>query len=436
MRILREAGAKSDWEWEEALRVIIDHPHYKCIPSLQERKELFQRFREIERVAERDQRTRAAMQAREAFRAMLENDTRIQASTRWSEAMDWLKDHPEFKAIPSPRDRVELFEEFISSLKRSNTVRRPPALDRFSELLRSVPEITGTTRWKEAIQLFSATEAYQQSPDLHKIDPIDMLLEFENHIKALDQEQHRLRVEAHKAQRTAERHARKAMHALIRGLVDTGRFTALTSWREFCELCGAEPCFEAMITAHPSDPTPLDLYWDTLDELQRAYLADRPAIMAAVSSEPPKDLCKFTDTVRQDAGFSTIKGLQHIELAFKELALRAQKPPVHTSSGKEVDRKLVEAYKHLVKHWKGPPEITLESRYEDFRPVLEKHAEFTALADEEVRRLYFDKYIQHLRKKLGADPGEPAKPAPRESDPEEGEVIEEDYSRHRSRRYY
>jgi len=117
--MLRGAGVKSDWEWEETLRVVIDHPHYKVIPTLQERKEVFAKFRNVQRQIERDERARMIKEAKEAFVKMLENDERVQVGTRWSEAMEWFKEEEEFKAISSPRDRVEFFEEYISTLKRS-----------------------------------------------------------------------------------------------------------------------------------------------------------------------------------------------------------------------------------------------------------------------------------------------------------------------------
>lgn len=432
MQILRDAGVKSDSEWEQALRLIIDHPSYKCIPTLQERKEVFARYKDIQRIKERDERYLKHQEDREAFKRMLSEDPRIVATTRWSEALDWLQERDEFKVITSPRDRVELFEEYISHLRRNHGGRKQSsALTKFAELLRSLPEISLETRWKEAIQIFSSSPAYLSTTDLQKLDPVDMLLEYEEYIKEMEATEQNQKRQLLEEKRRKERRARKDLRAIIKELIDGGQITALTTWKEFCGLTRHYPCFEAMITEHPSDPTPLDYYWDALDELQLAYIPDRRIILTAVGDEPPKDLRKFTDKVRKDEHFSGVQDLRHIELAFRELSLRKEIPPL-TSVKKssppldsiDVDRKLIDKYKHLIKHWPGQP-ITLDSTYDEFRPLLQSHEAFQAIPDESVRRLYFDKYIHHLKKKVTSSQ------PPEDAEPEEGEVLEDpdDYRR-------
>lgn len=445
MRILKDAGVKSDWEWEQALRLIIDHPNYKCIPTLQERKEVFARYKSIQRGLERDERYLKLQEDREAFKKMLEEDPRIVASTRWSEAMDLLRNRDEFKGIASPRDRVELFEEYIAHLKRNKGGRKQSSVVlKFAELLRALPEITLETRWKEAIQIFSSAETYLASTDLQKLDPVDMLLEFEEYIKEMEAAEQRQKRQASDEKRRRERQARKELHGIIKELIDSGQFNALTTWKEFCALTMNHTCWNVMITAHSSDPTPLDYYWDALDELQLAYIPDRRIILKAVGEEPPKELRKFTDKVRKDEKFSAVQDLHHIELAFRELSLRKEIPPlecikkpspqIDTIDAPNVDRKLIDKYKYLIKHWTGQP-ITLSSAYDEFRPLLQSHEAFQAIPDESIRRLYFDKYIHHLKKKAG--PTESERPI-EDVEPEEGEVLEDpaDYRPRRDRRYH
>jgi len=289
-------------------------------------------------------------------------------------------------------------------------------------LLRSLPEITIETRWKEAIQLFSATEAYDNSPELQRIDPIDLLLEFENYIKELEQLEQRQNHEKMMMERRKERLARKEMKRVIKGLIDSGKFTAMTTWREFCGMVRNLDCFISMITANPDDPTPLDFYWDALDVLQTAYMSDRNIILRAIGPEVPKEIRKFTDQVRRHDAFSKIRDLQHIELAFKELSLRPSPPEIQVDP-ESIDRKAIEKYKHLIKHWSGPELIKIDSTWEQFRPLLAQHEEFKAIQNESVRRTYFDKYIVHIRKKAGLPP---KLENPEHESPEEGEVVEED----------
>jgi len=439
MQILREAGVKSDWSWEQALRLIIDHPSYKCLPSLAERKDAFSRFKHIERGRERDEQERKDHEAKDAFRRMLDEEPRIQVTTRWPEAVEILGETDEFRAVGS-RDRVDLYHEYIGHLKRTvgNERKISPAVIRFGELLCSIPEITVETLWKDAITIFSAHETVISSADLQRLEPIDMLVEFEKYMKVLEQREEQNSRDAHMEARRKERSARKEMLRVIQDLIQKRKFTAITTWRDFMSLTSHLPCFEAMITAHPMDPTPLDFYWDALDALQIKYVPDRRLILDVVGEEHPKDLRKFKDKVKKDAKYRDIKETLHIELAFRELSLRptfpqtkcSNLPPKPIPAG-EVDRKLIEQYKHMVKYWSDPP-ITLVSTYEQFRPLFQAREEFLAVTDESVRRLYFDKYILHLKRKSSVPPAHETKI----DVPEEGEVVEEDYRPTRSRSRY
>lgn len=469
--ILREAGVKSDWEWEQALRAIIDHPSYKCLPSLHERKEAFARYKQTERVREREERFREMQEARMAFNRMLEEEPRVQVGLRWPDAMEILQERPEYGAVTSPRDRAELFDAYMAHLKRTRGSERkvPAAAAKFTELLQSLAEISVETPWKEAIEIISASPAYKDSPELQRLEPIDMLIEYEKHIKELERQEANKRREERLAVRRKERMARQEMRKVIEELIASRKLTAITTWKDFCGLVGTRPCFQDMITPHPNDPTPLDFYWDALDALQRSYIPDRRLILEAATegsgdaARCPKDLYKFQDRVRAHQRFSEVRDLMNIELVFRELALRPSPPQlVHSDSLQKpaakhseddqahaVDRKLVEKYKHLIKHWKGSPSILIDSTYEDFRPLLQSHLEFQDISDESVRRLYFDKYIHHLKRKAGLttapapsvtsarDDASPGRRLDAEG-PEEGEVIEplDNYRPTRSRSYY
>ena len=54
--VLRERQVKSEMSWEHALRAVIDHPEYKTIPTLLERKAAFMRYQTIQAEAEREEK--------------------------------------------------------------------------------------------------------------------------------------------------------------------------------------------------------------------------------------------------------------------------------------------------------------------------------------------------------------------------------------------
>ena len=69
--VLRERQVKSEMLWEHALRAIIDHPEYKIIPTLLERKAAFMRFQTIQAEAEREEKKLQGEANRERFKGML-----------------------------------------------------------------------------------------------------------------------------------------------------------------------------------------------------------------------------------------------------------------------------------------------------------------------------------------------------------------------------
>lgn len=71
------------------------------------------------------------------------------------------------------------------------------------------------TSWKEAIQIFSATEEFKNDPDMQKIDPVDLLLEFEDYIKSLEAILQKSKAEELAVERRAERLARQEMRVTL-----------------------------------------------------------------------------------------------------------------------------------------------------------------------------------------------------------------------------
>lgn len=109
--VLRERHVKSDMAWEHALRAIIDHPEYKIIPTLLERKAALLRFQAVQAEAEREEKKLQGEANRERFKGMLGRIKDL--PDRWSEAQEMLRDEPEYKAIESVREKAMLYDDFM-----------------------------------------------------------------------------------------------------------------------------------------------------------------------------------------------------------------------------------------------------------------------------------------------------------------------------------
>lgn len=127
--VLRERGVRSGWSWEEALRAIIDHPEYKVLPTLMERKTAFQHFQRVQEEAEREERRMQSSIIRQRFKQLLgttltSRKMNITGDT-WYQLSSILKDHPDFKAITSEREQWDLYEEFCVEKRRADAVTKP-----------------------------------------------------------------------------------------------------------------------------------------------------------------------------------------------------------------------------------------------------------------------------------------------------------------------
>ena len=140
--VLKERQVSSKFSWEEALRAIITHPNYKCIPSLQERKASFARYCEAMQAVELEEKKLQLTAKKEAFQAVLLTDSRIDSRSSWHQIVDWYGESEVFKAIESSRDRLEVFEAVMAQLKEQEAaglaVRRNSNFVLVSDLLREM----------------------------------------------------------------------------------------------------------------------------------------------------------------------------------------------------------------------------------------------------------------------------------------------------------
>jgi pre-mRNA-processing factor 40 len=130
-------------------------------------------------------------QVREAFLDLLSSTSAIRITTRYRKAATLLENEPAWKAITSERYRQALYDDYIHELSRKEKDElrelRKQSMDRFAELLRSIPEITHRTTWKSAQELYIARPEYADKGRFKGMDKLDFLVVFEDHVKHLEQ---------------------------------------------------------------------------------------------------------------------------------------------------------------------------------------------------------------------------------------------------------
>lgn len=118
--VLRDKGVKMNWTWDEALRAIIEHPEYKIIPTLLERKATFQKYQLLLKEAEREEKRLGRSHALEAFKSLLRRLPEL--PRRWIDAERVIKDTVEFVGVEDCHEKIEAYDQIISERRHIDEV--------------------------------------------------------------------------------------------------------------------------------------------------------------------------------------------------------------------------------------------------------------------------------------------------------------------------
>lgn len=393
--ILKERRITSKWTWEEALRAIITHPNYKCIPTLQERKASFQRYCEAMRVIEEEEARLQSLAIKEGFKALLASDPQITSDTKWSQVVDKHGKSEAFIAIPSNRERVQLFEEYQSELRRSELenvwARRKAATNQIEELLKNMNLYLDLNKGKLP-DWFEIKE--KLIGVLPEVDPVEYLLTFEEYCQELLKEFQATRRAERQAELFKELEYREAFIKLLKETASSNEITPFSSWSSVYPLIKDKSEYKNLISIYLYGSSPIDLFYDLLDEIQVNYEVDREKIsnyfktefMSTESSKLPKKFSSFTQFKETMKVALNLEG-SHVKFAFIQL---------YGPDAIVVDRNRINAYKHLLKHLSSP--IKLTESWDEVKSRLKGKEEYENVQSEEDREIYFLKFKKWLNK--------------------------------------
>lgn len=418
--VLRERRVTSKWTWEEALRAIITHPNYKCIPTLQERKASFQRYCGAMGTVEEEEARLQSLAVKESFKSLLASDPRITSDTKWSEVVDKHGKMESFLAVQSSRERVQLFEEYQSELRRSELetiwARRKAASSQISELLQSFNLSIDLERGKLPDWLSVKDKLVGSIPD---VDPIEYLLVFEEHCHELMKEFQVTRKAERQAELLKELEYRDGFIGLLKELEEAEELTPFSTWSSIYPLLKDRKEYRNLVSIYLYGSSPIDMFYDALDRIQTAYDGDRQRIaeyfktefMTTEAGRLPKKFSSYTqfkDIMKEALNLEN----SSVKYAFIEL---------YGPDSILQDRNRINAYKHLLKHL--TPSIKLTDTWESVHERIRGREEYEAVGCEEDRELYFLKFRKWLGKHsepaeaIDADPKRDREPRdPRDKD--------------------
>ena len=393
--VLRERRVTSKWTWEEALRAIITHPNYKCIPTLQERKASFQRYCEAMKTVEEEEARLQSLALKEAFKSLLASDPRITSDTKWSEVVDKHGKMDAFLAIQSSRERVQLFEEYQSELRRTELetvwARRKAASVQISELLQGLNLKIDLERGKLPDWLSVKDKLIGSIPD---VESIEYLLAFEEYCHELMKEFQATRKVERQSELLKELEYRDGFLGLLKELEESEQLTPFSTWSSTYPLLKDRQEYRELVSIYLYGSSPVDLFYDSLDRVQLTYDRDRQRIAEYLKKEfMTTEAAKLPKTF---SSYTQFKDIMKEALKLENSSVKYAFIELYGLESIAQDRQRINAYKHLLKHLTPP--IKLNDSWETVRERIRGREEYEGVGCEEDREIYFLKFKKWLGK--------------------------------------
>lgn len=402
IRLLKRSSVQPDWTWEQTMRATIKDPQYRALKDPKDRKAAFEKYAVEVREQEKEKAKERLAKLRTDFGHMLRTHPEIKHFSRWKTTRPIIEGETVFRSTDNEDERKQFFAEYIVELKKQNleqeAASRKSAISDLVSILKAL-DLEPYTRWAQAQELIESNERVKNDPRFKLLSKSDVLNTFENHIKSLERSFNdtRQQQKAHKHRR--ERQHRDAFNSLLREKRAEGLIKAGTKWSNFLPHIEQDPRYVAMLGQ--SGSTPLDLFWDVLEEEERALRGRRNDVYDVLEDQRYEvttttsfdDFYQVMLTDRRTANLE--KDILH--LIFERLQDKVQKrneEEEHAADRRR--RRAVDALRSRIKHLEPP--VRVSDTWDDVQPRVEKTDEYNVL-DDEGRRAAFDKVIKRLKEK-------------------------------------
>ncbi|GAA5812495.1 hypothetical protein MFLAVUS_005951 [Mucor flavus] len=436
--LLKETGVKSDWTWEQAQRAIITKPLYRALKTITERKAAFHMFIDAEAKREREEREQREARQKANFISMLQKQD-IKPYTRFRTVLKQYGQLPQFTEIKSEKQAESYFDEYIQTIQREEKDRlrdlRKSSMEKFSKLLHSIPEITYKTSWKEAQYLYQNTPVGKNLESFEGMDMLDFLSVFEEYNRSLWEEpMDEINKKVHQRRRK-ERKAREGFKELLQELVSNNQINVRTLWKDIYPQIKDDSRYISAVGL--PDSTPLDMFWDVIDDLDEQLYHQKKTVYAALKKadfevDMQTQFDDYLDALNIDERVKLEINHQNLKFIFEHLQVKAAQRLKDEKRRQEKKlRKKLDIFKYALKH--VDPPITVEDTWETVKPRLQVLEEYNEIEQEELKQEVFEKYLNRLKEKK-EDEDEEEEGMIKED--EEGMIREDDdiHEKRRSRR--
>jgi len=276
MKLLRRLNVQPDWTWEHTMRVTIKDPQYRALKDPKDRKAAFERYAVEVREQEKEKAKERLAKLRTDFSSMLRTHPGIKHYSRWNTIRPIIERETVFRSTDNEEERKQFFAEYIVELKKQNleqeASQRRSAINDLAGILKAL-DLDPYTRWSQAQELLESNDRIQNDERFKLLSKSDILTAFEDHIKALERSFNDTRQQQKSQKMRRERQNRDAFQSLLREKRAQGVIKAGTKWSTTLPQIEQDPRYVAMLGQ--SGSTPLDMFWDMLEEEERSLRGRR-----------------------------------------------------------------------------------------------------------------------------------------------------------------
>ena len=404
IRLLRRSNVKPDWTWEQTMRATIKDSQYRALKDPKDRKLAFEKYAQEVREQEKERAKERLAKLRVDFGTMLKSHPEIKHYTRWKTARPIIEGETIFRSTSDDTERRQLFEEYIIELKKANiereAVSRKSAMEDLVGLLKGL-NLEPYTRWQEAQEVIESNDTFQADVKFKTLTKSDILTAFENHIKSLERTFNDERQRQKSSRQRKERQNRDLFLELLKELRADGRLKAGTKWMEILPQIEADPRYVAMLGQPGS--TPLDLFWDIVEEEERSFRLIRNDVYDVLEDRryeitPGTTIAEFLSVMSSDRRTAAVSH-DILDLAFNRILEKVNRridDDKHASERQQ--RRALDALRSKIKHLDRPI-VTASSTWETVKPHIAHLEEFKALPNDELRKQAFEKVLRRLKEK-------------------------------------
>ncbi|GME23125.1 Formin binding protein [Neofusicoccum parvum] len=403
MKLLKRSGVQPDWPWEQAMRATIRDDQYRAIKDPKDRKAAFEKYVVEMREQEKEREKERLTKLRNDFSKMLRSHPEIKYYTRWKTAKPIIEGETIYRSAKSDEERKHLFEEYICELYKAHVENEAKDRQQASEELSSVLgelQLEPYSRWSSAKDMIREHERFKGDEKFELLSKLDLLKAFEAHIKTLERSFNEVRQKQKASRARRERQNRDKFIALLKELRSDGKIRAGTKWKEIHPLLENDPRYTAMLGQAGS--TPLDLFWDVVEEEERVLRSKRHDVLDVLDDRrfeitQSTTLDEFMSLMQAERRTANID--QHsLTLLFERLKEKEhQRSEANKHQAERAQRRHIDNLRSRIKRLEPP--VTVEDTWEQVRPRLEKFEEYRLLESDEARRTAFDKHLRRLKEK-------------------------------------